>query len=152
VKRLAFLISAVVLAAPSASCARGPAEPATLDLSSREDCRWCRMAIADARTAGQIAAPLEEPLFFDDIGCLAEYLASRGTHAAGAVAYVADHRTGAWVPAAKAIYTRGVAFETPMASHLMAHESAASRDADPAATDGAPVPVADLYGPGGPPG
>lgn len=147
-----FLAFCVALAVVGASCARGPAPPVALDLSSREDCRWCRMAIADARTAGQIVAPLEDPLFFDDIGCLAEYLASRGTHAAGAVAYVADHRTGTWVPAAKAVYTRGNAFETPMASHLMAHESAASRDADPAAADGTPVPVADLYGPGGPPG
>jgi copper chaperone NosL len=110
------------------------------------------MAVSDARFAAQLAAPGEEARFFDDIGCLRDFLREAGGPTAGAVAYVADHRTRAWMPAADAIYTRVPALQTPMSSHLLAHADAASRDADPDAAGGTPVAVAEVFGPAGPPG
>lgn len=135
----------------SAACASGPPGPAVLD-TKNEICSWCRMTISDARSAGQLVAPSEEPKFFDDIGCLARYVAGAGAPSKGAVAYVADHRTRAWVRAGRAIYTRAASLETPMGSHLMAHVDAASRDADPDAKGGTPRTLADVFGPDGPPG
>ena len=132
------------------ACASGPPGPARLDTRS-ETCASCRMTISDARTAGQLVAPSEEPLFFDDIGCLGGYVRSRALPR-GAVAYVADHRTRAWIPATTAVYTSVAGLDTPMASHLMAHADAASRDADPDAKGGSPRASAEVFGPGGPPG
>jgi copper chaperone NosL len=109
------------------------------------------MAISDARLAAQIVAPAEEPRFFDDIGCLRSHLREHPA-ASGAVAYVADHRTKAWVPAAEAVYTKVPDLETPMASHIVAHADPASRDQDPDVKGGESVPLTDLFGPGGPPG
>jgi copper chaperone NosL len=110
------------------------------------------MAVSDPRFAAQLVAPSEEPRFFDDVGCLRDYLAANRSRPAHLVAYVADHRTKAWVSAARAVYARVGGLETPMGSHLIAHADAASRDADPDAKGGVPLSAADVFGaslPGG---
>jgi copper chaperone NosL len=109
------------------------------------------MAVSDTRFAAQLVAPGEDPRFFDDVGCLRDYLRQRPSSRGGTVAYVADHRTREWHRASRAVYTRRESLETPMASHLVAHGSAASRDSDPAAAGGTPVSPGELFGPSGPP-
>lgn len=134
----------------SIACARGPVRPAPLEAGG-EACAWCRMTVSDPRLAAQIVAPAEQPLFFDDIGCLADYLARSGTGPARRIAYLADHRTGEWVPASRALLTRNASFATPMGSHLMAHADAASRDADPSAAGGVELELSGVFGTAGPP-
>jgi copper chaperone NosL len=110
------------------------------------------MAASDVRFAAQIVAPAEEPRFFDDVGCLGSYVkGKRGELPKRALAYVADHRTKAWVRAEGAVYTRVEGLETPMGSHVVAHADLASRDADPEGRGGSPVTLAELFGPEGPP-
>ena len=131
------------------ACTRGSPDPAPLD-PRNDACASCRMLVSDPRTAAQLVAPGEEPLFFDDVGCLARYLAE---HAVGrrAMAYVADHRTGAWVAASRAVYANQPSASTPMGSHLLAYRDAASRDADPSARGSRAVGLADVYGAARPP-
>ncbi len=133
-----------------AACSRGPAAPATLD-TKNDVCGWCRMAVSDARFAAQLVAPSEEPRFFDDVGCLATFLKAGGAPAKGQIAYVADHRTKAWMRASNAIYTKKAGLQTPMGSGLIAHVDGASRDADPDAGGGAPAGVSGVFGPNGVP-
>jgi len=136
----------VSLAAALLACASGPPAPGPLD-ARREQCAFCRMAVSDARYAAQLVAPAEEPRFFDDAGCLAAYL--RQPAAAlpkRAAAFVADHRTKAWVSAAAAVYTKVDGIDTPMASQLIAHADASSRDADADARGGHPMSVAQVFG------
>ena len=133
-----------------AACSRGPVRPAPVD-TRNDACAHCRMAVSDARFAAQLAAPGEEPRFFDDLGCLRDHLAARPRLPRGTVAFVADHRTREWLRASGAIYTRCPGLATPMSSHLVAHADAASRGADPAATGGMPVGAAEIFGAGGPP-
>jgi copper chaperone NosL len=109
------------------------------------------MAVSDPRFAGQLVAPGEEPRFFDDLGCLGGFLKAQRSLPAASMAYVADHRTKAWLRADRAVYARAAAFETPMGSHLMAHADAASRDADPDAKGAVPVTMAEVFGANGPP-
>jgi copper chaperone NosL len=134
-----------------AACRTGWEPPAPLDTAS-ESCRSCRMAVSQVRFAAQIVAPGEEPAFFDDVGCLGAYLASPGPLGRGAIAYVADHRTGEWVPAADAVYTRVADLQTPMGSHLIAHADSASREADAAARGGVIADPKEIFGASGPPG
>jgi copper chaperone NosL len=141
--------SLLAAAAALLACARGAPSPAPLDPAT-EACASCRMVVSDPRTAAQLVAPGEEPRFFDDLGCLRRHLAAAAPPR-GAVAYVADHRTGAWVRADRAVYTLQPRVETPMGSHLLAHADAASRDADPAVVGGSPRAPGELFGPGGPP-
>jgi len=142
---------AVALALTLVACGSGPPGPAVLD-TKNDACAFCRMAISDARHAAQLVAPSEEPIFFDDIGCLAGHLRVKGPLRPGTVAYVADHRTKAWVEAGRAVYTKVPGLETPMGSHFIAHADLASSDADPETKRGTPLQLTDVFGPAGPPG
>lgn len=133
------------------ACASGPSAPVDLD-TRNEACTWCRMAISEVRFAGQLVAPSEEPRFFDDVGCLGQYVSASKGLPLGTVAFVADHRTKAWVRAGTAVYTRVAAVATPMGSHLLAHADLGSRDADPDAKGGTPRTLVEVFGAAGPPG
>ena len=138
------LAAACALALWMSGCAGGPPRPATLD-ARNDACGACRMAVSNPRFAAQIVAPGEEPIFFDDLGCLADYLRQHPTLPAQAMIYVADHRTSEWADATAAVFTRVAGLDTPMASHLIAHASSSSRDADPAARGGIDVPPTALF-------
>jgi copper chaperone NosL len=135
----------VALLGLAAACAPGgPPPPAPLD-TANEACRHCRMMVSDARFAAQLIAPAEEPRFFDDLGCLRDFLREKPAEVAGYTIYVADHRTRAWVAAEQAVYTRVESLWTPMGSHLIAHADAASRAADPEARGGAALTAAEVF-------
>lgn len=114
------------------ACASGLAGPAELSAHGADACAACRMAVTGRRTAAQIVSPAEEPRFFDDLGCLRTYLREHPARPDARV-YVADHRTGAWVSAASAVYARVTAVETPMGSHLLAWADKTSRRQDSSA-------------------
>lgn len=142
--------ASLAVALAVAACQRGPPGPAPLD-TRNDACAHCRMAVSDPRFAAQLVAPREEPRYFDDLGCLRDWLRSHPELPRGTVAYVADHRTGAWVRAAAAAYARVPGLATPMASQLVAHEDAASREADRGAGGAIPVPPPEIFGAAGPP-
>ena len=122
--------------------------PPTLRLG-RDECAACGMIIDEERCSSALLVErngLREHLAFDDIGCIAHYLAAAASLPRGAVVYVADHRTKAWVRADRATYTRVPGLATPMGSHIVAHESAASRDQDVDLRDGMPVGMEELFG------
>lgn len=121
-------------------CATGPAQPIQVRLGE-DACAYCRMTLVSTATAAQIVVPGAEPVIFDELDCLSKYLTDH--QVAGATIFVADHRTGAWVDAATAVFTR-TRTQTPMSSGLLAHATAASRDADEAARDGARVQPGDV--------
>jgi copper chaperone NosL len=133
------------------SCGSEAPSPATIDARG-DACAFCRMTVSASDVVAQIVAPGEEPLFFDDIGCLAAFVKAHADLSNGAVAYVSDHRTHAWVRAHRAVYTRVPGLDTPMGSHLVAHADAQSRQADPIAARESVTPVADVFGAGAWPG
>ncbi|HEX4954691.1 MAG TPA: hypothetical protein VF017_14965 [Thermoanaerobaculia bacterium] len=143
-QRLAMLVASWCLIL-LAACHSGPPAPAPLD-TANDACSFCRMAVSDRHFAVQVVAPGEEPLFFDDLGCLAHYFEGGGRVGEGAVTWVADHRTAAWVRAESATYTEVPGLWTPMRSQLIAHADAASRGADPAAAGGSPRTWAEVLG------
>jgi len=125
------------LALSACSTSGGPVEVTTSD-----SCAHCRMVVSDPRLAAQIAAPGEDPVFFDDIGCLAK---TRGSGRPLDVVYVADHRTGVWVRADAAIYSYAPAVATPMGSHILAHADDASRARDAAASGSTRIAAARVF-------
>ena len=148
--RCAIVIVVGVLAA--AACGSDAPAPAALQMS-RDACAYCRMIVSERRFASQIVAPLEDPKFFDDLGCLANYLKGVGALPAGAVIYVTDHSTLQWVRAVEAVFTRVETLSAPMGSHVVAHASIATRDADLAARAGTPIRIQEVFPtglPGGP--
>jgi copper chaperone NosL len=142
-----LLIAIVTLA----GCGSGPLPPVTLDAHG-DTCASCRMAVSASGVVAQLVVPGEEPRFFDDIGCLASFLHAHGEQPAGAIAYVADHRTHAWTRAGTAVYTRVGDLATPMGSHLVAHIDDRHRQDDPVARPGTVVSADDVFGGHAPPG
>jgi copper chaperone NosL len=145
--RLVPTVLAIAMVAATA-CSR-QAAPAPLD-AAHTQCQFCRMNASDVHFAAQIAAPGAEPIFFDDIGCLRDYLKQNGPLTNEQVAFVADHRTGAWVGATDAVFTHPQNLSTPMGGGIIAHADRSSRDADAAATGGAPVGSEAVLGPARP--
>ncbi|MBZ5559052.1 MAG: nitrous oxide reductase accessory protein NosL [Acidobacteriia bacterium] len=127
---------AAVCVAAGIACRSGVPQPAALD-TKNDTCSSCRMTVSDQRLAAQIVAPGEEPRFFDDLGCLRKYLDEH--EQPDAVVYVADHRTGEWMPATSAVYSRLARASTPMASGLIAHATVGSRSQDTGAAGTVPV-------------
>ena len=134
----------LMVAVGALACSRGPPPPSPVD-PRNDSCASCRMMVSDPRTAAQLVIAGEEPLFFDDLGCLARYMREH-TPRRGAMAYVADHRTGSWVPATEAVYVLQPAASTPMGSDLLAYRDLASRDADPVARGGRPLRFGEVFG------
>ena len=128
---------ALALCVLSVSCA-ARTEPATIRLGE-DACASCRMTILSMNTAAQIVGPGLEPVLFDEIGCLRQYLATTPLPPE-AILFVADHRTGEWVNARTAVFTK-TRTETPMSSGILAYADAASRDADSTADRGAPIGI-----------
>lgn len=163
-KRAALALAAAAGLALAFGCAGGPPAPVALAAGDGDLCANCRMTVSNPRTAAQIVAPGEEPLFFDDLGCLRAYLGTVPRPASGTVpdsmghtesgtssgtvptVYVADHRTGEWVVAETAIFARVEDVDTPMGSHLLAWRDEGSRRQDPADAGGDPVPAAAILG------
>ena len=139
--RLAAAFSFVLLAA----CDGGADGPAPLD-TKNDACAWCRMSVSDLRFAAQLTAPGHEPKFFDDAGCLRDWLKAPREEAPW-TAWVTDHRTKEWVKATDALFTRNPSVQTPMNSGLVAWSGAASRDQDPTGKGGAPIPFTEVIGP-----
>ena len=125
-------------------CSARDTGPAVLD-PAHDACASCRMIVSTQRFASQVVAPYEDPRFFDDMGCLATFLAT-ATLPATARVFVADHRTAQWVPAERAVYTRVDALTAPMGSHIIAHETAISRDVDRDAVPGIPTDAPTVFG------
>jgi copper chaperone NosL len=140
----------LLVVAVTLGCDSREAAPSVLD-TKNDSCAFCRMPVSNAHLAAQVAAPGEETKFFDDIGCLRDYLEQNAPPLTETVAYVADHHTGAWVRASAAMFGRCPALETPMGSHLIAHADAASRDSDATSRGCARALVQDIFGPHGPP-
>jgi len=130
-------VTVLIVACIAASTGCGGGGPATLD-SANDMCASCRMIVSDVHLAAQIAVPGEDSRFFDDIACLAGCL-QKHPRTAAATVYVADHRTGEWVPGEQAIFGRLPRPSTPMASGLLAHASEQSKAQDAGAADAVPV-------------
>lgn len=126
------------------SCAPAATVPVTFD-AAHEACAFCRMTGSNGRAAGQLVTPGEEPLFFDDIGCLRDYLAKTPA-AKGAVAFVTDYTTREWLRADEAIFVMQPTVETPMGSHLIAFASETTRQNAPAAAGGSRVTTIEILG------
>ncbi len=137
-----LLLSVLPLVGLLGGCASGPPAPVAIDTAA-DVCAHCRMTIVSTSTAAQIVAPGEEAVLFDDLGCLRDYAAGAG-RAPEAMAFVADHRTGEWVDARTAVFTK-TSLDTPMGSGLVAHATGASRDLDAAASRGTAVPVGSVW-------
>lgn len=133
----------LVLAWSCSACTAAPPMPVAVD-TRHDACSNCRMTVSDRKVAAELVAPGEEPRFFDDLGCLREYLRTHGPVDAHARLFLTDFATGTFVDAREAVIVAST-YRTPMGSHLVSFaNAAAARQAGHA--DGDIEPAADVLG------
>lgn len=108
------------------SCSRGAPKPETVPVDS-VNCARCGMMVSSEPQSAQWVVPGEETRFYDDIGCLAAEVRSRGESGARFV----HVEGGRWARAEAAFYARPADESTPMGYGVVAfsnREEAAARD------------------------
>ena len=110
----AAIVSLMLLLA----CASESLAPAEIAFGS-ESCAFCRMVISDKRFPAQVVSRAHDPLFFDDLDCLARHVAARPLPE-GAAAFVTDYKNSTWIAAREASFYRCPGMASPMSSGLIA--------------------------------
>lgn len=100
------------------ACEAGPLRPLE-PVWGKQPCDHCNMLLSDPLPAGQAVLKEGERKYFDDVGCLAAYLAQPGVVAKAA--WVHDASGTHWVDALTARYTGG--HRTPMDFGFLAAKS-----------------------------
>ena len=112
----------------------------------RDECTECGMSIVEGRSSAATIATVDgqrAELLWDDIGCLLDW--ERDNPAVPVIArYVHDHGNEAWTDALTAHYVMSPKIITPMASGLVAFESADSAQAAHTANGGVVLSWGDL--------
>lgn len=103
------LTSAIFLSA----CGAHEHEPVSIDEHTHR-CAICNMSVVDNRYATQIIKKDGQPVLFDDIGCMFEWLDRNGSDEVG-IAFVRDHDSLAWLKMEDAWYVYDSSIRTPMA-------------------------------------
>ena len=128
-----------------AACGDGTQGPAPLD-TKNDACAWCRMSVSDLRFAAQLTAPGHEPKFFDDAGCLRDWLKAPREEAPW-TAWVTDHRTKEWVKAKDAaLHAEPVRSDADELGARRPRERRLARRG-PGRKGGTAVPAAEVIGP-----
>jgi copper chaperone NosL len=110
------LISIMAVATFMVSCNREPDYSPRIINYERDICAQCLMGIADSLWAVQTINTQEDVLWFDDIGCLVEYMKTpnwqKFVNKAKVQFWVGNSENGGWIDAQKAYYNFGK--HTPM--------------------------------------
>ena len=128
-----WVVLVCALALLLVSCSRGQTEIKPPEIRYGEDkCADCDMIISEPRFAAaavhEVGSGTYESLLFDDIGDLLRYM-KENPDLKYAASYVHDYDTEAWVDATKATFVQSSEVRTPMASGLLASDTAAKAQA-----------------------
>lgn len=109
----------------------------------REPCTHCHMTLMQERFAAQALLTTGKVFVFDDVGCLANWLAASGERPASLWVWSAIPGEG-WLPAAEAVYVHSDSLRTPMGGNLAAARPGAGADSLRAALGGSLRTWADV--------
>ncbi len=119
--RATAILHGLAAAAVAVAAACGTPAPRAIAFG-QDECDHCHMTIADRRTAAALVTRTGKTYVFDDIGCLARFVASGGVRAADVAGYwVHDFLApDSVLPVAAARFVRADRLHTPMGSGLAA--------------------------------
>jgi copper chaperone NosL len=124
------------------ACAKGPAE-AVDPVWGKQPCDHCVMLISEPQPAAQLVLPSGQRKFFDDIGCMIEWVDQSA--GAGAAMWVRSPDGERWVDAFKARYRAGQ--RTPMDYGFLAAQDGHTFQEVRALLRNRPRPGAERSGP-----
>lgn len=104
----------------------------------------CRMAISEKRFAAEFITKDGEALKFDDIGCLRDYVKSKGNRDQIAAYFFNDYETTRWIAGTSAHFVKSDEFKTPMSGGIVAFEDKLKAEKAVATGGGRLVSLGDL--------
>jgi copper chaperone NosL len=141
-KRLcaALLIGALWLA----GCGKPKFEP--VEIAAEDMCAFCKMAISEKQYAAEFLNRDSDAFKFDDIGCMANYVAEKKVPVAAF--YVVDFDSKRWLKAEGASLIVSPNFHTPMGGGMVAFEDRSRAEAAAAANQGRLISFAEALSEG----
>ncbi len=130
-----------------AACAPGGPRPLAL---GQEPCTHCHMTIVQERFSAEAILPTGKVFAFDDVGCLADWLATAAEPPASVWVWSAIPGEG-WLPAEEAVFIHSDSLRTPMGGNLAAARPGAGADSLRASLGGTLRRWPDLRAPDPPP-
>lgn len=107
------LIPIILCAWVLSACGKQEYKPVAVH-EHTDRCAICNMSVTDDPHATQIIKKDGQPLLFDDLGCLYEWISQNGRDEIG-VAFVRDYHTKEWIKLEDAYYVYDPSIRTPMA-------------------------------------
>jgi copper chaperone NosL len=111
--------AAIVLA----GCQNSGLEPVAIQ--PEDLCSFCKMAISEKRYAAEFIDIDGQPFKFDDIGCMIDFIQSKGNKARISAYFVMDFNDRQWLNAGSAYYVRSSELKTPMGNGIVAFKDEA---------------------------
>lgn len=111
----AVLFAAILLFAACQSAALKPVE-----LLPEEMCAFCKMALSEKKYAAEFITRDGDVFKFDDLGCMADYIAGKRNRDQIAAFFVVDFESKEWLNAETAHFVSSATFQTPMSGGIVA--------------------------------
>ncbi|UOE53070.1 nitrous oxide reductase accessory protein NosL [Cytobacillus oceanisediminis] len=102
------------------ACSSSASEPAEIK-QNQDSCDNCNMGIAELESAAQLILESGEPVLFDDIGCLTQYIQTENPEYDAA--FVHDYLSREWISFEASSFIQNGNIESPMSYGIAAFES-----------------------------
>ncbi|HWQ33337.1 MAG TPA: nitrous oxide reductase accessory protein NosL [Blastocatellia bacterium] len=135
----AALLAAFLLLAACQSAALKPVE-----LLPEDMCAFCRMALSERKYAAEFITKDGDAFKFDDLGCMADYIAGKKNRDQIAAFFVADFESKEWLNAETAHFVSSAKFQTPMSGGIVAFKDKTRAEAAAAANNGRLLSFAEV--------
>lgn len=114
-----ILLMAILVILLSA-CSSSATEPTEIK-QNRDSCDNCNMGIAELESAAQLILKSGEPVLFDDIGCMTQYIQTENPEYDAA--FVHDYLSREWISFETSSFIQNGHIESPMSYGIAAFES-----------------------------
>jgi copper chaperone NosL len=128
-----------------AGCGAPKFEP--VEIAVEDMCALCKMAISEKQYAAEFISRDGDAFKFDDIGCMANYVAEKKVEDVAAY-YVVDFDSKQWLKAEEANFVASPNFHTPMSGGIVAFRDRSRAEASAAANQGRLISFAEALGAG----
>jgi copper chaperone NosL len=114
-----------------------------VEISAEDMCAFCKMAISERQYAAEFLNRDGDVFKFDDIGCMANYVAEKQAGDSVAAFYVVDFDSKRWLKAEEASFIASPNFHTPMGGGMVAYKDRSRAEAAAAANRGRLISFAE---------
>ena len=134
-------VALLLIALWLAGCGKPKFEP--VEIAAEDMCAFCKMAISEKQYAAEFLNRDGDVFKYDEIGCMASYVAEKKVGDSVAAFYVVDFHSKRWLKAEEADFIISPNFHTPMGGGMVAFKDRSRAEAAAAANQGRLISFAE---------